>query len=65
MEDILANFDLETIIAAMAGGIAGALVLFTGAGFKLLKKLAGKTKTDFDDKLLDAIAEKVKEKIKD
>ena len=42
---------LETIISLLAGAIAGGLVALTG-----------KTKTDIDDKLLDAVADKLKQK---
>lgn len=63
MEEILMSFDLDTIIAAMAGGIAGALFWLTGKGVDVITKFVKKTETDLDDKLLEAIKKAVEERL--
>lgn len=61
---LFTGFSPDTIISAMAGGIAGALVLFSGKVWAFIKALAGKTPTDLDDKFLAAIEKAVKTEIK-
>lgn len=65
MQEILANFDVETITGAFAGGIAAALIVLADKIYAKVKGLVLKSDNKIDDLLFEAVEKAVDKKLKE